>query len=158
MERSLKVQDRPFQQKRSVSYQCPHTWMHVHIHKGASVYCFLQGIWFCRGLGKCISKAHVAAHMRKVLNGSRQGLLSEHLDHVDSFSLLRQMSASGCRHQVVRICADVDRDLCTTDVSPEASQHLTGAKALHESIQLGNSRRQGCSCDLVRLKLHQGSS
>ena len=87
--------------------------------------------------------------MRKVLYGTGQRLLPEHLDHVDRFSLLREMCASGCGHQVIGVSADVDGDLGPADVGPEAFQHLTGTKALHQGVQFGDGRRQGRPRDLM---------
>ena len=110
--------------------------MHVHVDKNAGVNCRLQSIWLCRCLRKSITEAHVAANMCKVLNGTGQGLLPEHLNHMNRFSLFWEMSASSCGHQVIGISADVDGDLGPADVRPKASKHLTGAKAFHQGIQL----------------------
>ena len=51
-------------------------------------------------------------------------------------------------------------DLCieTTDVLPKSSKHLTGAKTLHESIQLCNGGAEGSTLDFSRLKEHQGTT
>ena len=100
----------------------------------------------------------MTADMCKVLNGTGQRLLPEHLDHVDRPALLWKMGAGGCGNQVVSIGADMNRDLGSTDVGPKASQHLAGAKALHQGVQLGDGRGKSGPRDLVRLKLDEGAS
>ena len=41
---------------------------------------------------------------------------------------------------------------------PKSSKHLTGAKTLHESIQLCNGSAEGSMLDFSRLKEHQGTT
>ena len=60
--------------------------------------------------------------------------------------------------KVVCICSHVDLCIETTDVLPKSSKHLTGAKTLHESIQLCNSSAEGSTLDFSRLKEHQGTT
>ena len=95
--------------------------------------------------------------MSKVLNGTGQRLLPEHLDHVDRLSLLREMGAGGCGHQVVGVSTNMYGDLGPANVGPEASQHLASAKALHQGVQLGNSSGQSRPRGFVRLELDQGA-
>ena len=77
---------------------------------------------------------------------------------MDRLSLFWKVCAGCNSDQIVGVGADMNGDLGSADVGSKTSQHLAGAKALHQRIQFGDSRGQSRSRDFMRLKLDQRAS
>ena len=93
--------------------------------------------------------------MWQVSNRTRACFLSQHLNHVNSFLLFRNMSSTSSSHKIVGISSHVNLTWKSSYIFDESSQHLTSSITLHQSIQLSNSGTQSSSFDLSRLKENQ---